>query len=79
VSRWRRNLCYANHLLFINTSSSTFENAFLHYRDLYLAAGVAPALPGLMLVAIAYLGILAYLRRIHAGSMERQNSGVATR
>jgi len=49
---------------FINTSSSTFENAFLHYRDLYLASGVAPALPGLMLVAIAYLGILAYLRRI---------------
>ncbi|PYV54216.1 MAG: hypothetical protein DMG98_18875 [Acidobacteria bacterium] len=49
---------------FAYTSSSTFENAFLHYRDLYLASGVAPALPALLLVAIAYLGILAYLRRI---------------
>ena len=48
----------------IATSNSTYENAFLHYRDLYLASGVAPALPGLLLVAIAYLGILAFLRRI---------------
>jgi hypothetical protein len=48
----------------VATSNSTYENAFLHYRDLYLASGVAPALPGLMLVAIAYLGILAFLRRV---------------
>jgi hypothetical protein len=44
--------------------SSTFETAFLHYRDLYLASGVAPMLPGILLVTVAYLGILAYLRRV---------------
>jgi hypothetical protein len=48
----------------VATSKSTYENAFLHYRDLYLASGVAPALPGLVLVAIAYLGVLGYLRRV---------------
>jgi len=48
----------------VATSKSTYENAFLHYRDLYLASGVAPALPGLLLVAIAYLGVLGYLRRV---------------
>src|SRR5262249_14107100 len=49
---------------FAHTSSTTYDNAFLHYRDLYVASGVAPNLPGLLLVTVGYLGILTYLRRV---------------
>jgi hypothetical protein len=47
-----------------NTSAPTFQNAFMHYRDLYLGSGVAPVLPALLLAVIAYLGVITYLRRV---------------
>ncbi|HEY6122417.1 MAG TPA: hypothetical protein VIV66_20850, partial [Pyrinomonadaceae bacterium] len=51
-------------LWIVNTSAATFDNAFMHYRDLYLGSGVAPALPALLLAVIAYIGVLTYLRRV---------------
>ncbi len=42
----------------------SYDNAFLHFRDLQLSSGVAPALPILLLLAITYLGIWVYLRRV---------------
>jgi hypothetical protein len=42
----------------------TFGNAFLHFRDLMLSSGVAPCLPIVLLLLIAYLGAWAYLRRL---------------
>lgn len=46
------------------TSAPTLDNAFMHYRDLYLGSGVAPVLPALLLAVIAYLGVVTYLRRV---------------
>lgn len=42
----------------------SFDNTFLHFRDLHLSSGVAPALPILFLLIISYLGIWTYLRRV---------------
>ena len=42
----------------------TLQNAFLHYRDLNLTSGVAPALPLAFLILVFYLGIWAFLRRL---------------
>jgi hypothetical protein len=41
-----------------------FRSAFLHYRDLILAGGVAPCLPIVLLLLVAYLGVWVYLRRL---------------
>jgi hypothetical protein len=41
-----------------------FDSAFLHYRDLILAGGVAPCLPIVLLLLVAYLGVWCYLRRL---------------
>lgn len=46
------------------TMRSHFENAFLHFRDLNLASGVAIALPIVSVLMIMYFGIWAYLRRL---------------
>jgi hypothetical protein len=45
-------------------SQPTFGNAFLHYRDLILTSGVAPGVPIVLLLVIAYLGAWVYLRRL---------------
>jgi hypothetical protein len=42
----------------------TLQNAFVHFRDLNLTSGVAPALPLAFLVLVFYVGILAFLRRL---------------
>jgi hypothetical protein len=42
----------------------TFKNAFLHFRDLIPASGVAPCLPIVSLLVVAYLAAWAYLRRL---------------
>ncbi len=44
--------------------SGKFDNAFLHFRDLQLLSGVAPALPVLLLLTIIYLGVWVYLKRL---------------
>jgi hypothetical protein len=41
-----------------------FSAAFLHYRDLILASGVAPFIPIVLLLVVAYFGAWAYLRRL---------------
>jgi hypothetical protein len=38
--------------------------AFMHYRDLHLASGIAPAIPLLTLILVVHLGIWVYLRRL---------------
>ena len=43
---------------------ATFNNAFLHVRDLNLVGGVAPCLPITLMLLIVYLGCWAYLRRL---------------
>jgi hypothetical protein len=45
-------------------SPANFSNAFMHVRDLSLVGGVAPCLPIVMMLLIAYLGCWAYLRRL---------------
>jgi hypothetical protein len=40
------------------------QNAFLHFRDLNLTSGVAPALPLAFLVLVFYVGIWAFLLRL---------------
>jgi hypothetical protein len=44
--------------------SANFNNTFLHVRDLNLVGGVAPCLPIVLMLAVAYLGCWAYLRRL---------------
>ena len=41
-----------------------FANAFFHFRNLNLASGVAPVVPVVFLLGIAYVGIWVYLRRL---------------
>ena len=43
---------------------ANFANAFFHFRNLNLASGVAPVVPVVFLLGIAYLGIWVYLRRL---------------
>jgi hypothetical protein len=42
----------------------TLKNAFLHFRDLIPASGVAPGMPIVSLLVVAYLAAWAYLRRL---------------
>lgn len=53
-----------------------YENAFLHYRDIYLASGVAPVVPLEIFLAIIYGGVWVYLRRLsnwEYGNVEMPN------
>jgi hypothetical protein len=55
------------------------ENAFLHLRDLHLSSGIAPMLPLLFLLAVGYIGIWVYLRRIsswESGTVEMPSRGM---
>jgi hypothetical protein len=42
----------------------TFRNTFLHFRDLIPSSGMAPCLPIVLLLVVAYLAAWAYLRRL---------------
>ena len=44
--------------------AGTSDNAFMHLRDMRLGSGIAPVLPIVFLIAIFYLGIWIYLRRV---------------
>jgi hypothetical protein len=41
-----------------------FDNVFLHFRNLSLSSGVAPALPLTSVLFVFYFGVWAYLRRL---------------
>ncbi len=43
---------------------ANYQNAFMHVRDLSLIGGVAPCLPIVLMLLIAYLGCWVYLRRL---------------
>jgi hypothetical protein len=43
---------------------ASYQNAFMHIRDLSFVGGIAPCLPIALMLLIAYLGCWAYLRRL---------------
>ena len=48
----------------IGVFRASFNAAFLHFRDLILASGVAPFVPIVFLLLVVYLGTWVYLRRL---------------